>query len=69
MCGVGGKLSIAGGKIRVTFEQKAWADNRFRLDVSYNHFTHHIAPSKDYFLRTKEERKSKSKKYHEYLPG
>jgi len=51
------------------FEKKAWADNRFRPDVGYNHYTYHIAPSKDYFLRTKEERKSKSQKYKEYLPG
>jgi multimeric flavodoxin WrbA len=68
-CGVRGKLSMAGGKIRVKFDKKAWADNRFRPDVSYNHFNYHIAPSKDYFLRTKEERKSRSKKYQEYSPG
>ena len=68
-CGVRGKLSMAGGKIHVKFEKKAWADNRFRPDISYNHFNYHIAPSKDYFLRTKEERKSKSQKYQEYLPG
>jgi multimeric flavodoxin WrbA len=68
-CGIRGKLSMAGGKIRVKFEEKAWADNRFRPEVIYNHYTYHIAPSKDYFLRTKEERKSKSQKYKEYLPG
>jgi len=68
-CGVRGKLSMVGGKIRVKFEKKACADNRFRPEVLYNHYTYHIAPSKDYFLRTKEERKSKSKKYQEYLPG
>jgi len=37
------------------------------LDVSYNHFIYHIAPSKDYFLRTRDERKLKSQKYKEYL--
>ncbi len=68
-CGVRGKLSVVEGKIRVRFEEKAWADSRFRQDVGYNHFTYHIAPSKDYFLRTKDERKSKSQKYREYLPG
>jgi multimeric flavodoxin WrbA len=68
-CGVRGKLSLAGKKIRVKFEDKASADNRFRPEVLYNHFTYHIAPSRDYFLRTKEERKSKSQKYREYLPG
>jgi multimeric flavodoxin WrbA len=67
-CGVRGKLSMVKGKIRVKFEKKALADNRFQPEVSYNHFTYHIAPSKDYFLRTKEERKSKFPKYQEYLP-
>jgi Ni,Fe-hydrogenase I small subunit len=68
-CGVRGKLSLTGKKIQVKFEDKASADNRFRPEVLYNHFTYHIAPSRDYFLRTKEERKSKSQKYREYLPG
>jgi len=66
-CGVRGKLSIFDGKINVRFEEKAWADSRFRPDVGYNHFTYHIAPSKDYFLRTKEERKMKTQKFKEYL--
>jgi hypothetical protein len=60
---------MARGKIRVKFEEKGWADNRFRPEVIHSHYTYHIAPSKDYFLRTKEERKSKSQKYREYLPG
>jgi len=66
-CGVRGKLSLREGKISVTFEEKAWADSRFRPDVAYNHFTYHIAPSKDYCLRTKEERKLKIQKFKEYL--
>jgi multimeric flavodoxin WrbA len=66
-CGVRGKLSLREGKISVTFEEKAWADSRFRPDVAYNHFTYHIAPSKDYFLRTKEERKLKTQKFKDYL--
>jgi multimeric flavodoxin WrbA len=66
-CGVRGKLSLREGKISVTFEEKAWADSRFRPDVAYNHFTYHIAPSKDYFLRTKEERKLKTQRFKEYL--
>jgi len=68
-CGVRGKLSIKDEKISVQFEEKAWAKSRFGPEEQYNHFTYHIAPSKDYFLRTKEERKSKSQKYREYLPG
>jgi len=66
-CGVRGKLEVVDGKISVTFEEKAWAESRFNLDVSYNHYTYHIAPSKDYFVRTKEERREKSQKYKEYL--
>ena len=67
-CGIRGKLSMVNGKIRVKFEKKALKDNRFDPEASYNHFTYHIAPSKDYFLRTKEERKSKFPTYQEYLP-
>jgi len=66
-CGVRGKLSLIDGKISMKFEEKALAESRFRPDVQYNHFTYHIAPSKDYFLRTKEERKIKTQKYKEYL--
>ncbi len=66
-CGVRGKLSLANGKIDMKFEEKAWADSRFLPETAYSHYTYHIAPSKDYFLRTREERKSKSKKYREYL--
>lgn len=66
-CGIRGKLSMQEGKISVTFEEKALANSRFRPDVGYNHFTYHIAPSKDYFLRTKEERKLKTQKFKEYL--
>jgi multimeric flavodoxin WrbA len=66
-CGARANLSLREGKISVTFEEKAWADSRFRPDVGYNHFTYHIAPSKDYFLRTKEERKLKTQKFKEYL--
>jgi multimeric flavodoxin WrbA len=66
-CGIRGKLSILDGKIKVEFEQKALADNRLAVDVTYNHFTYHIAPSKNYFMRTKTERKTMAKKYAEYL--
>ena len=66
-CGVRGKLNIVNGKIDVHFEEDAWKDCRFNLDVSYNHYTYHIAPSKDYFVRTKDERKKRSQKYREYL--
>ncbi len=66
-CGIRGKLTLQEGKINVTFDEKSLVESRFRPDVGYTHFTYHIAPSKDYFLRTKEERKLKSQKHKEYL--
>jgi multimeric flavodoxin WrbA len=66
-CGVRGMLTIKNGKIDVSFDKKALAEYRFGPEVGYNHFTYHIKPSKDYFLRTKEERKARVKKYKSYL--
>jgi flavone/flavonol reductase len=66
-CGVRGKLSIVDGKIAVTFEPSAMLESRFRTEVTYNHFTYHIAPSKDYFMRTRKERKARTKTYADYL--
>jgi multimeric flavodoxin WrbA len=67
-CGMRGRLRVVGGKVKVEFDERSLDERRFKLDVGYNHFTYHIAPSKDYFLRTKEERKKKTQKYKEYLP-
>jgi multimeric flavodoxin WrbA len=66
-CGVRGKLNIIDGKIDVKFEEEAWRDARFNLDTSYNHYTYHIAPSKDYFVRTRNERREKTGIYRDYL--
>ncbi len=66
-CGIRGNLTVENGKINVTFDPKAQAQYRFDPEVGYNHFTYHIKPSKDYFLRTKEERKARAKKYKNYL--
>jgi multimeric flavodoxin WrbA len=68
-CGIRGKLSIVDEKIKVDFEETALLESRLRQDVTYNHFTYHIAPSKNYFTRTKDERKAKTKIYAEYLKG
>lgn len=67
LCGVRGNLVLENGKISVKFDEKELARGRFHEDVVYNHYNYHIAPSKDYFLRTKEERKNKVQKYKEYL--
>ena len=65
-CGVRGKLVVRDGKIDVEFDPKALLEYRFDPEVCYNHFTYHITPSRDYFMRTKEERKSKVKPYKAY---
>ena len=66
-CGIRGTLTTEKGKIQVAFDEQALAAYRFDPVVSYNHFTYHIKPSRDYFLRTKEERKAKVQPYKEYL--
>ncbi len=66
-CGVRGKLTVTDGRIDVVFEERAWADHRFREEVAYNHYNYHIMPSRDYYVRTRDERRSKAQKYREYL--
>jgi len=66
-CGIRGTLTTENGEIRVVFDERALAAYRFDPVVSYNHFTYHIKPSRDYFMRTKEERKAKVQPYKEYL--
>jgi multimeric flavodoxin WrbA len=65
-CGIRGNLVLRDGEIDVQFDQKAMAQYRFDPEVCYNHFTYHITPSRDYFMRTKDERKEKVKRYKEY---
>jgi multimeric flavodoxin WrbA len=66
-CGIRGTLKVQDGRIEVKFDEKAMVEYRFDPEVGYNHFTYHIKPSRDYYLRTKEERKAKVKPYKEYL--
>jgi multimeric flavodoxin WrbA len=66
-CGIRGTLKVQDGTIDVLFDEKAIAGYRFHPEVSYNHFTYHIKPSRDYFLKTKEDRKAKGRRYREYL--
>ncbi|MFH1489509.1 MAG: flavodoxin family protein [Pseudomonadota bacterium] len=66
-CGIRGKLVIQDGNIAVEFDEKAAAEYRFDPEVSYNHFTYHIKPSRDYYLRTKEDRKARGQRYKGYL--
>jgi multimeric flavodoxin WrbA len=66
-CGIRGMLTVRDGSIDVKFDEKAMRDYRYDPEVGYNHFTYHIKPSRDYYLRTKEERKARVKQYQEYL--
>lgn len=66
-CGIRGMLKVRDGTIEVVFDERTIAEYRFHPEVGYNHFTYHIKPSRDYFLRTKEERKAKGKRYKDYL--
>jgi multimeric flavodoxin WrbA len=66
-CGIRGVLEVRDGTIEVAFHEKAQTDYRFDPEVGYNHFTYHIKPSRDYFLRTKDERKAKGMVYKDYL--
>jgi multimeric flavodoxin WrbA len=66
-CGIRGTLEIRDGKIDVVFRQEDLAQYRFDPKAMYNHFTYHIKPSRDYYLRTKDERKAKVKPYKEFV--
>lgn len=66
-CGIRGMLTVKDGRIEVEFDEKAMTEYRFDPEVGYNHFTYHIKPSRDYYLRTKEERKARVRPYKEYL--
>lgn len=66
-CGIRGMLREQDGKIEVNFDERATGEYRFSPEVGYTHFTYHIKPSRDYFVRTKEERKAKGMRYRDYL--
>jgi len=68
LCGIRGSVSAIEGKINVKFAEKDLAKARFGAKEIYNHYTYHIKPSRDFFLRTKEERKIRAQRYREYLP-
>jgi len=67
VCGMRGELSIENGKIKVDFSEEEISRARFNEEHLWRHFTYHIKPSKDYFLRTRGQNKDKAKKYKEYL--
>lgn len=67
LCCIRGKIEIVNKKITVHFSEKDIANPRLSVRDSYNHFTYHIKPSKEYFVRTKDERREKGQKFKEFL--
>jgi len=67
VCAVRGSLKIEDGKIRVSFTPEAIARHRWSVENLKRHFTYHLKPSKDFFLKTKMQRKDAAQKYRDYL--
>ncbi len=68
VCAVRGKVVKGEGeKMEVVFDPGVVANHRWTEENLYRHWTYHIKPTKDYFLRTKEQRKQGNQKYREYL--
>jgi multimeric flavodoxin WrbA len=68
VCAVRGKLQMEGKKITVAFSDEAVKRHRWSVENLQRHFTYHLKPSKDFFLKTKGERKEMAAKYKGY-PG
>lgn len=68
VCAVRGEM-VQGedGKTELIFDPQSAANHRWTEENLYRHWTYHIKPSKDYFLRTKERRKQGNQKYRGYL--
>ncbi|OPY79192.1 MAG: 2-amino-4-deoxychorismate dehydrogenase [Syntrophus sp. PtaU1.Bin005] len=67
VCAVRGSLKIEDGKISVVFTPEAIARHRWTVENLQRHFSYHLKPSKDFFIKTKEQRKEMAQKYKDYL--
>jgi len=67
VCAVRGSLKIEDGKIRVVFSPEAIARHRWTVENLQRHFSYHLKPSKDFFIKTKAQRKEMAQKYKDYL--
>ena len=67
VCAVRGTLRIQGRKIKVTFKEQDVKRQRWTEENLRRHFTYHLKPSKQFFLRTKADRKNRVEKYKDYL--
>jgi hypothetical protein len=67
VCAVRGSLQVEGGKIKVIFTDEAIKRHRWTEQNLQRHFSYHLKPSKDYFLKTKQDRKAMAERYKGYL--
>jgi multimeric flavodoxin WrbA len=67
VCAIRGSLQVEGGKIKVVFTDEAIKRHRWTEKNLQRHFSFHLKPSKDYFLRTRQERKAMAERYKGYL--
>jgi len=67
VCAVRGTLQVQDGKIKVSFTDEAIKRHRWSEQNLRRHFNYHLKPSKDFFMRTKRERKEMAEKYKGYL--
>jgi multimeric flavodoxin WrbA len=67
VCAVRGSLKIEDGKIKVIFTPEAVSRHRWSVENLQRHFSYHLKPSKDFFIKTKTPRKEMALKFKEYL--
>ncbi|MBN2419437.1 MAG: flavodoxin family protein [Deltaproteobacteria bacterium] len=67
VCAVRGSLIVEDGKIKAVFRDDDIARNRWTEENLRRHFTYHLKPSKDFYLKTRQRRKELVEKYKGYL--
>lgn len=67
VCAIRGTVQVKRGKIKVIFTEEGIQRHRWTEANLRRHFTYHLKPSKDFFLKTKEDRKQRAQKYKGYL--
>jgi hypothetical protein len=67
LCGIKGKLEVAGNKIKVVFDEQSLLKDRFSTEMTKEHLDLVESGHKTYEEK-KQEIKNKLKKYQEFLP-
>ena len=67
LCGIRGKLSVEGGKIKVDFPEEQIKWHRFSEGLFHLHHEYEIEPSKEYFTQLRPLLKEGREKYKNYL--